>query len=695
METTIRKLEEEFKCAICRDTYIDPKLLQCFHVYCSKCLEPLAVQDQQGQLSLTCPTCRHITPVPANGVTGLQSAFQQKRLLEILDKHKKTEDDVTHIATSKKIPNYCIEHTDKERELYCETCGELICLKCAIKGGKHQDHDYDELKEAFKKYKGEVIPLLEPVEKKSKIVQEKLSRLSSHYGEMNNQQPAIEDSIKGAFKKLHETLDDREAELLEQLHQINQSKLKSLHEVEDSVETIQAQLSSCLDFLRKSFETECHAEVLMMKTNIMKQLKELATLPFQPDIWEPNTEVDITFLASPDVITACRNYGGIYVAGDPDPSQCQATGKDLETAEVGERSTAIIQVIDYKNKTCEKPIELQCQLKSEITGVTVICKIERRVKGEYEIYYQPTIKGRHQLHIKIEGQHIRGSPFSVAVKLPIEKLDDPILTIDGMNNPRGVAVNQRGEVVVTEYREHCVSIFDSSGKRIQSFGTHGSGNGQFSLPRGVVVDSEGNILVVDSGNHRIQKFTANGKFLGAIGTKGDGPLQFLYPMDISLNSINNKVYIVDLNHRVQVLNSDLSFFCLFGNEGIGKGQFKYPQAITCDSNGKVYVAESENNRIQVFNFDGKYMRMFYRFDQDKEHELSYPVGITIDNDNRVYVSGNHNQCIFVFTPDGQFMTSFGGEGEGPGEFKCPVGLAVDNSGVVYVCDSDNNRIQYF
>ena len=34
----IKKLEDQLNCSICLDTYTDPKLLQCFHVYCRKCL---------------------------------------------------------------------------------------------------------------------------------------------------------------------------------------------------------------------------------------------------------------------------------------------------------------------------------------------------------------------------------------------------------------------------------------------------------------------------------------------------------------------------------------------------------------------------------------------------------------------------------------------------------------------------------
>ena len=149
-------------------------------------------------------------------------------------------------------------------------------------------------------------------------------------------------------------------------------------------------------------------------------------------------------------------------------------------------------------------------------------------------------------------------------------LSTPILTISKVAYPCGVAVNRRGEVVVTEDSGHCVSVFSPSGEKIRSlnFGSKGSAHGQFLCPRGVAVDVEGNILVVDGFNHRIQKFTEGGEFLTAVGTKGNGPLQFKYPYHIALNASNNKVYVADANnHRVQILNFDLTFSGTFGKAG--------------------------------------------------------------------------------------------------------------------------------
>ena len=65
---------------------MDPKMLECFHSFCRKCLTKLETRDQQGQPILTCPICRHITPVPTSGVAGLQPALHINPFLEILGK---------------------------------------------------------------------------------------------------------------------------------------------------------------------------------------------------------------------------------------------------------------------------------------------------------------------------------------------------------------------------------------------------------------------------------------------------------------------------------------------------------------------------------------------------------------------------------------------------------------------------------
>ena len=700
------QVEEQLNCSICLETFTDPKLLQCFHVYCQQCLMPLVVRDQQGKHVLTCPTCRQVTPIPDRGVAGLQSVapFQINRLLEIQNTVKKLKSPVATLEGAmggSKVINpsgsyalHCFEHVEEEMKLYCETCGELICLQCALKGGKHHDHDCSPFKKAFEVYKEEMSSFVEPLEKQVTTIKKALTQLDRRHEEISDQQAVIKDNVHVTFRRLREVLNIRETEIINQLHQTTQGKLKKLAAQHDEIETTLVQLNSCLHFIGESCKAGNELDVLMMKTNTVTQAKEL-TLPFQPNFLKPNTEADTVFSSSADMTALCQNYGLIFSTNSPDPSKCHVTGKGAEVAAVGEKSTAVLHALNstgmqYDSKRLIKSLE--CELVSEITGSRITCSIERRDSeaSQLEISYQPTIKGRHQLHIKVEGQHVRGSPFSVRVKSPVEKLGTPIRSINGLNNPIGVTINQKGEVLITEEGGHCVSVFSSSGEKLRSFGKFGSEPGQFNIPCGLAMDGKGNILLADILNHRIQKFTSNGKFLMAVGSKGSGPLQFSHPFDIALNTSINKVHVLS-EGNVQILNSDLTFFSTF--ESCNQ-QFCHPRGIACDSTGNVYVADTCNHHIQVFTAEGKFLKMFGGHGQGKG-ELSLPYHIARDTNDLMYVSEKENSRISVFTSEGQFVLSFGRKGEGPGEFDWPYGLAVDDSGVVYVCDKNNSRVQMF
>ena len=296
-----------------------------------------------------------------------------------------------------------------------------------IKGGKHHDHDYALLKKAFEKYKKEITSSMEPMEKQVNIAMKALSQLDTRCGEISDQRAATEDSIHETCRRLREAVNVREARLIEKLDQMTREKLKGLAVEKDQIETT---LCSCLHLMKKSLRIENEDDVLMMKSNVIEQIKEL-TIPFQEDTLKPSTEADIVFSAPENVTAVCQDFGQVLLSKFfPDPSKCRITGSGLEAAVAEEESTVVLEAINFVGESCKVPIRLlECEVVSEIAGTRASCTVERRGQSQYGISYQPTIKGRHQLHIKAECQHIRGSPFTVAVKTPIEKLGTPISTI--------------------------------------------------------------------------------------------------------------------------------------------------------------------------------------------------------------------------------------------------------------------------
>ena len=83
-------------------------------------------------------------------------------------------------------------------------------------------------------------------------------------------------------------------------------------------------------------------------------------------------------------------------------------------------------------------------------------------------------------------------------------LNPNILCIYHLSGPHFCAVNAENDIIVSDFHNHQVKVFDSEGSFKFAFGSNGEGNGQFNAPTGVAVDSKGNILVADWGNSRIQ-----------------------------------------------------------------------------------------------------------------------------------------------------------------------------------------------
>ena len=730
----LKKLEDQLTCGVCLDSYKDPRLLQCFHVFCKDCLERLVVQDHRG-LSLSCPNCRRSTLLPPDGVSGLQSAFHTNHLFEIQEaleklkepKQTQCEKCETHIATGfcrdcgqficakcteihhiwkelsshevvtidqlrgdvarlvppKKKAMFCSKHPTKELELYCETCEELICQHCIVR--VHRDHQYDLVCDAFPKHKDEIVSSLQPVEQQLETVNKALEQLDMQSQCIKDQQETVAENIHKTIKRLQDLLEERKMELIGQLDQITQKKLKALAAQRDQVELVQTQLSSCCDIVNKSLQTGSQGEILAMKKPVVKQIKEM-TAEF--NVLVPQEQANMKFLGSPDLPQACQEFGKVYIQ-HISPERCYATGKGLEVAAVGEQATAVVHVVDEEGRECDMPLgNMECELTSEVDNSVVKCKVEKK-NSQYEISYQPTYRGKHQLSIRVDGVHIRGSPFTVVVKLPIR-------IIDRLSQPWGVAVRDNGEIVVAEHMKCCVSIFDQSGTKIKTFGSVGSAQGQFNFPRGVAFDSAGNILVADGDNHRIQKFTDKGKFLTAVGRKGSGKLEFRCPVGIGINHRNTKVYVCECspNHRVQVLNENLTFSSSFGSSGSGDGEFRYPWDVAFDSTGTVYIADCENHCIKVFTPEGRFLRRFGTKGRG-EGELKWPSSVSLDSEDRVYVAEKDNHRVSIFTSQGMFIQSFGTKGARPGEFNQPHGIAVDTSGLVYVSDTLNYRVQIF
>ena len=586
----------------------------------------------------------------------------------------------------------CSIHEERELDLYCMTCEEVVsCFKCALE--MHKGHMLDLLSAAHTLYASEDSS---PVKLALEKVNKTLAQLDGRRAQLLNQQAAIEAKINMTIQELHDALDVRKKELIGRLHQVTVEKLgKVTAQVHQNTE-IHDELSKQDRDLVVILCNECPKQSMMMGQKVLKKMKETLK-EFNPGEIEP---ADMKFSISPTVKERCHKLGKIFLQ-EVSPEKCFATGQGLKVAVPELTATATLHSVNEQGEECRHPLSdnrIECVLASDGGQTHVDCAIKMVQPDKYEVSYTPTTRGRHHLHIKVEGEHIKGSPFPVIV---IRNSDTPTQTIDNVKTPWGIALGQSEEkITVTENKENTVSIFSHQNgefAKVNTFGTKGSLPSEFDYIHGVAVDENGHILVVDNSNHRIQKFTADGKFIMAVGKLGSSVqcLEFHYPHGIGIHPHTKMIYVVDTdNHRIQILHPSLTAYSMFGRRGNKEGEFEFPYDVAFDTNGNVYVTDSDNNRIQVFTAEGRYLGQFG--EKNEAMKLSTPHGIAIGADNIVYVTENKSNCVSIFTTEGQFLKSFETNSRSnTSETNGFQGVAVDKKGVVYVCNERNSCIHLY
>jgi sugar lactone lactonase YvrE len=292
--------------------------------------------------------------------------------------------------------------------------------------------------------------------------------------------------------------------------------------------------------------------------------------------------------------------------------------------------------------------------------------------------------------------------------LPIENIDavssikfskPKLMTILGSDgnvnfkNPKAIAIDSIDNIYVVDSGNSLIKKFDSTGKLLWSWGSFGSGNGQFRNPSGILVDQK-YVYISDTGNARIEKFDKNGNFVLTWGTYGEAPGMFHTPVALAedrngdifvLDSGTNKIQIFDLNGKYK---DELHPILING------GNFTVANSIVFDSQNNFYVVTSDTNRILKYNNNVDFINYFGSTGTE-EGRFNNPNSIAIDSNGYIYVADTNNYRIQKFDSEGTFLVSWGFFGTGPGQFANPVGLAIDSKNNVYVIDKTNNNVQKF
>jgi DNA-binding beta-propeller fold protein YncE len=302
-----------------------------------------------------------------------------------------------------------------------------------------------------------------------------------------------------------------------------------------------------------------------------------------------------------------------------------------------------------------------------------------------------------------------------------------------IHRPGTINADQKMAAATPPGAECCIPAppvieFEPSGKVVRAWGGPGSGYDWPQIEHGIYVDGKGNVWVSGVAGKdfgRILKFNSEGKFLLQIGETLPAGQAFTnngttalgrQPADMFVDLKTNELFVADGDggaSRMIVFDSETGKYKrMWGAYGEKPGELPAPKhdpagptskvfssAVHCvkeATDGSLFVCDRNGDRIQIFKKDGTFVKEKIIAPQTMGTGSAFDVQFSPDHKYLYWVDGG-NQKVRILQADSlEEVGSFGGLGQGAGQFRNAHSIAVDSKGNIYISETgEGKRVQKF
>ena len=594
-----------------------------------------------------------------------------------------------------KRPVFCSKqgHQKEELKYYCKECETVLCQTCFALD--HGGHVLKLIEEEAESQKLEINTVLQKKREGLNAKLNVLAQLDEDRAKVIQQSEIAKRDVQRFADGLIKTIQVKMQNLIATVENQTKRSLESLKakgtEIQHQVNVTESSLEEADNLLKRSTT----AEVVQLK----KSLQTIFHRVYQtePIVYDPSSLQTFVFVENKKMLDIVNGeeIGVLEEAFRTKASESQAEGEGLKEGTVArEAQLNLITRNAERKQGYDKKDRVTVEIEDDQGQECVTeVRIDNNKDGTYKITYYPRVQGTFKLLVKVNGEHISCSPFTVILKPFHVK---PVLSFglagsgeEMFKFPYGVAVSDRDEILVADSNNHRVQVFDSNGTFLRFFGQIGENAGEFKYPIAIAINKDRNIFVADNNNNRIQIFSWKGRHLGSFGGKVSLDSQLLNPWGLSLDSTGNIIVADTGTKLIKIFTPDGRFVMKIG----GQGSLSDP--VHCVQCGEYFiVSDSAEHCIKVFNREGHFQ---YKFGKKGEGDGDFnnPRFLSVTQSRHLLVCDEGSDRIQVFELDGKFVGKFGTKGSKLGEFKNPFSVAVLSNDQIVVCDQDNHQIQIF
>ena len=637
-------VDDLMTCSICTEPYTEPKVLACHHTFCTDCLKKYIhtyTNDGAGgggeEGKFPCPVCRTSISVPDTGLEALSIDNPQTEELQDLvtkisktpkrihcdvckyrgvtsaaqdhctqcsinycdhcsmdhEKHRLFESHATiPVAQMDSAMLRCEAHEAEHVKYYCATCMAPLCTVCAV--SEHRAHNTMDLNVALgnkmQTIQKHIMGMSGKVQKHEEMLIQLEEIVSVREAALKKTKSEIERHTAGLIAKLNL----RKDELIEELERAHAGSSKQINLEKENCTFQLVNMKSLWKFAAKLMEPSQAIQLIAMHADLMKMVDNMVAAQdpaiakdcIVMNMFMPKDHLSIGELQkcelSTDLLTRVSEASAA-AAGSP-----LTNGARSPPGRSPRAHSPLPFLLGGDGGASVRWHSPKLMWKADKIGTR---------KGELSEAYD--------VKLTESGNVVVAEWLNQRVQIFDSSGYSRDVVGEKLMQPWGVAMTHEGHLAVSDEKDRTVKVFSVDG-----FLVHAWKKMMFGWPRGIVINRAGQFIVTDNqhGRHSVSIHLPNGKCVRQFGSQGSGNEQFHWPRYVTCDSADRIIVADSSNHCVKVFDATGNYLFKFGSLGGGDGQMKHPRGVCVDPHDNIIVCDQDNDRISIYSADGKFMK---------------------------------------------------------------------------------------
>ena len=291
-------------CGVCLEQIEDPRLLDCLHSFCRRCVDQLVLassstDERSGRRTVRCPLCRSVCPIPEEGAEGLvkdvtrptereepkchaceeEGECEKASLscaqcrLAFCDRHALRHAKGSGGHSLSALPEAQANDSDEPQtsvllcavhkqplDFRCASCGEAVCSHC-ISVGQHAGHTPIVLRnDVVTKRKDAVFTKVDELQDLLPQIETALTSVDKMSTDLASRADQVRDEIRAAGQRVIDAVSMGVAKKLQEVEGIEQVRSKNLDKQHDELKELAEGVKSVISFTDTLKTTKVSAE---------------------------------------------------------------------------------------------------------------------------------------------------------------------------------------------------------------------------------------------------------------------------------------------------------------------------------------------------------------------------------------------------------------------------------------------------